>query len=365
MLKYIIKRLLLIIPTLLIIMALNFAVIQFMPGGPVEQMIAQVTGQSTSATARLSGSGSEVMAKAPTPGAGNNSSVYRGAQGLDPEFIKRIEKMYGFDKPAYERFGMMVWNYMTFDFGESYFRKAPVIDIVLEKMPVSLTLGIASTLILYLVCIPLGIAKAVRNGSRFDVATSGTIIFANAIPGFLFAVVLVTVLGGYLDWFPLRGLVSEGHAGMSFWQQAGDRVWHAFLPVLCMVIGGFAQLTMLVKNGFLDEINRQYVVTARAKGLTERRVLYGHVFRNAMLIVIAGFPAALVGMLFTGSLLIEMIFSLDGLGLLGFEAAINRDYPIVFANLYIFTLIGLVMNIVSDVMYRLIDPRIDFERRSV
>jgi microcin C transport system permease protein len=367
MFAYILRRLALVIPTLFGIMVVNFVVIQAAPGGPVEQMIAQIQGIDVGATARISGSNQgEVSGSKPPPQSGgqNSQSKYRGAQGLDPGFIKSIEEMYGFDKPAYERFWMMMKNYVTFDFGESYFRDRKVIDLVLDKMPVSISLGLWTTLLVYLISIPLGIMKAVKDGSRFDVATSSVIIVGNAIPSFLFAILLVIVFAGgrYLNWFPLRGLTSENWAELSTFQQITDYLWHMVLPVGALVIGGFASLAMLTKNSFLEEINKQYVMTARAKGLSENRIMYRHVFRNAMLIVIAGFPSAFISILFTGSLLIEVIFSLDGLGLLGFEAAIKRDYPVMFASMYFFTLLGLIMGIIGDLMYHVIDPRIDFEK---
>ena len=372
MLAYIIRRLLLIVPTLLGIMVVNFFVIQAAPGGPVEQLISQITGEGVDITERItrSGSGETGAGAAPSAAAGGESSIaskYRGAQGLDPEFIKEIERLYGFDKPPVERFVMMLGNYIVFDFGESFFRDERVVDLVIDKMPVSISLGIWTTLLVYLISIPLGIAKAVRDGSRFDIWTSGVVIVGFAIPNFLFAVLLLVVFAGgsYLDWFPLSGLVSANWSELSWPEKILDYFWHMALPILAMVIGGFAGLTMLTKNSFLDQINQQYVVTARAKGLTERRVLYGHVFRNAMLIVIAGFPSAFIGILFTGALLIEIIFSLDGLGLLGFEAAFNRDFPVMFGTLYFFSLLGLLMNLVGDLMYTVIDPRIDFESREV
>jgi microcin C transport system permease protein len=292
--------------------------------------------------------------------------AYRGARGLPKELIARIEKMYGFDKPIYERFFLMMRNYLVFDFGESFFRNKRVVDLVIEKMPVSISLGIWTTLLIYFISIPLGIAKAVRDGSRFDLSSSSILIVLNAIPGFLFALLLVVLFAGgsYFKWFPLRGLVSDDWSSLGAIDKVLDYLWHMVLPIGAMVIGGFATLTFLTKNSFLEEIHKQYVLTARAKGLVERRVLYGHIFRNAMLIVIAGFPAAFIGVLFTGSLLIEVIFSLDGIGLLGFEAAINRDYPIMFGTLYFFGLIGLVMGILGDIMYTVVDPRIDFEARS-
>ena len=372
MLAYIIRRLLLMIPTLFGILLVNFVVLQFLPGGPVEQVIAQLTGTAVEATSRVSGtSGAEVGGQKPAQGqqAGDASlnSKYRGAQGLDPELIKDLEKQFGLDKPAHERFWLMLTNYVQFDFGESFFRDRAVIDLVIDKLPVSVSLGLWTTLLTYLLCIPLGIAKAVRDGTRFDVWTSSAIIVGYAIPGFLFAVLLIVLFAGgsYWDVFPLRGLTSENWDELSLLGKVGDYFWHIALPVLSMAIGGFATLTMLTKNSFLDEIGKHYVVTARAKGLSEGRVLYGHVFRNAMLIVIAGFPSAFIGILFTGSLLIEVIFSLDGLGLLGFEAALNRDYPIVLGTLYVFTLMGLVLNLIGDLTYVLVDPRIDFESREV
>ena len=362
---YIIRRLLLIIPTLFAIMVVNFAVIQIAPGGPVEQVIAQLTGTGADITERVTRSGtSETL----DTGRGNNSNpTYRGAQGLDPEFIKELEKQFGFDKPLPVRFVEMMKRYLVFDFGDSFFRDRKVTELVLDKMPVSISLGLWTTLLVYLISIPLGIRKAIRDGSRFDVWTSSVIILGTAIPSFLFAVFLLVIFAGgsYLDWFPLAGLTSENWDSLSWPARIVDYFWHLALPVLAMTIGGFATLTMLTKNSFLDQINQQYVLTARAKGLTEHRVLYGHVFRNAMLIVIAGFPSAFVGILFTGSLLIEIIFSLDGLGLLGFEAAFARDYPVMFGTLFFFSLLGLVMNLVGDLMYMVIDPRIDFENREV
>ena len=376
MLGYIFRRLLLMIPTLLGIMIVNFAVVQVLPGGPVEQLIAQLTGTAVEATARVGGTAtSEIGSQARSEGGiGQGAGVtskYRGAQGLDPEFIAQLEAQFGLNKPPLERFLIMMGNYLTFDFGQSYFRDRDVVDLVIEKMPVSISLGIWTTLLVYLISIPLGVAKAVRDGSRFDIWTSGVIIVGYAIPGFLFAILLIVLFAGgsYLDWFPLRGLLSEEYGSYGFLACATtlacvvDYFWHMTLPILAMVISGFAGLTMLTKNSFLEEINKQYVLTARAKGLAESKVLYGHVFRNAMLIVIAGFPSAFIGVLFTGSLLIEVIFSLDGLGLLGFEAAINRDYPIMFATLYFFTLLGLLLQLVGDLSYTVIDPRIDFEAR--
>jgi microcin C transport system permease protein len=299
------------------------------------------------------------------PSASGEASAYRGARGLDPVIVREIERAFGFDKPAHERFWNMLRGYLTFDLGRSLFSDRPVWQLMLDKLPVSISLGLWSTLIIYLVSIPLGIHKAVRDGSRFDVWTSAAVLVGYAIPGFLFAVLLVVLFAGgsYLQWFPLRGLASTGAAGWPWWEQALDYLWHIALPTLVLVIGGFAGLTMLTKNSFMDEIGKQYVLTARAKGCAENRVLYGHVFRNAMLLIISGFPAAFIGVLFTGALLVEIIFSLDGLGLLGFEAAIRRDYPVMFGTLYLFTLLGLVMQIVSDFTYTLVDPRIDFESR--
>ena len=368
MLAYIIRRLLLVIPTLFGIMVINFAIVQFAPGGPVEQAIAEWQGHGVDATSRFSGTGADVQGGDGAGGfRGGGVSKYRGSQGLRPEIIAQIEKQFGFDQPPHRRFLKMLWSYARFDFGESYFSNKRVVDLIVDKMPVSVSLGLWTTLIVYLVSIPLGVRKAVRDDSRFDAWSSGVIVAGYAIPGFLFAVLLIVLFSGgrYFDLFPLRGLVSEGWESLPWWRQIADYFWHITLPVLSMVIGGFAGLTMLTKNSFLDQIKLQYVQTARAKGLPENRVLYGHVFRNAMLIVIAGFPAMFIGILFTGALLIEVIFSLDGLGLLGYEAAINRDYPVMFAILYIFTLFGMLMQIVRDIMYTVIDPRIDFESRPV
>jgi microcin C transport system permease protein len=364
MIAYAIRRVLLMVPTLFAIMVVNFIIVQAAPGGPVEQMIAKFQGTDISATQRVSGAGGEFVAG--TVQSGDGQSRYRGARGLDPAFIKELEKQYGFDKPPFERFFLMMKNYLTFDFGSSFFRDRRVVDLILDKLPVSISIGLWTTLLVYLISIPLGIRKAVRDGSRFDVWTSAVIIFGYAVPSFLFAVLLIVVFAGGSYWsiFPLRGLTSDNWAALDWSGRLLDYFWHIALPIAALVIGGFATLTMLTKNSFLDEINKQYVLTARAKGLTERRVLYGHVFRNAMLLVVAGFPAAFIGILFTGSLLIEVIFSLDGLGLLGFEAAINRDYPIMFGALYVFTLIGLVLKLISDLTYMMIDPRIDFERRA-
>jgi microcin C transport system permease protein len=361
MTAYIVRRLLLIVPTLFVIMLINFVVLQFLPGGPVEQVIAQITETGPGIAERVTqGQSGEISI-----GGGEGGSGYRGAQGLDEEFIAELERQFGFDRPMHERFFLMVGNYAVFDFGESFFRDEPVVDIILDKMPVSISLGIWSTLLIYLVSIPLGIGKAVRDGHRFDIWTSGVVVFATAIPGFLFAVFLLVLFAGgeYFSIFPLRGIVSDNWEELPLGAQILDYAWHMVLPTICMAIGGFAGLTMLTKNSFLDQINQQYVMTARAKGLTEKRVLYGHVFRNAMLIVVSGFPALLIGMLFTGSVLIETIFSLDGLGLLGFESVFNRDYPIVLGTLYMFTILGLLVGLITDLTYTLIDPRIDFESR--
>jgi len=369
MLAYIVRRLLLIVPTLLGIMVINFAIVQLAPGGPIEQIIAEVTGTDAGTTGRISGGGSEVSggSSQAAAGAATADSGYRGAQGLDPEFIRELEKQFGFDKPMHERFIDMIGNFIVFDFGTSFFRDETVIDLVLEKMPVSISLGLWTTLIVYLVCIPLGIRKAVNDGTRFDVWTTTMLTIGFAIPSFVMAILLIVLFAGgsFLDIFPLRGLVSEDFEELSLGGQILDYLWHLVLPITALVLSGFLSLTMLTKNSYLDQINMLYVQTARAKGLSEKRVMYGHVFRNAMLIVIAGFPGAFVGILFTGAMLIEIIFSLDGLGLLGFEAAIKRDYPIMFATVYFFTLLGLVMNLIGDLMYTIIDPRIDFEGRHV
>jgi microcin C transport system permease protein len=361
MLAYIIRRLLLIIPTLFGIMVLNFAIVQFAPGGPVEQTIARLKGTVVSVTEPIVGGSSDFSSRQDS-----GDSSYRGARGLDPGIIKEIERMYGFDKPAHERFWKMIKDYATFNFGDSFFKGRPVVDLVIEKMPVSISLGLWTTLIVYLVCIPLGIAKAVRDGSTFDIWTSIVVVVMSAIPGYLFAVLLIVLFAGgsFLQWFPLQHLTSPNWDLMSWPERIIDYLWHLALPLTALLIGAFASLTLLTKNSFLDQINQQYVTTARAKGLTEHRVLYGHVFRNAMLIVIAGFPGAFIGILFTGSLLIEIIFNLDGLGYLGYEAVISRDYPIMFGTLYVFTLIGLVTQIISDLMYTIVDPRIDFEARA-
>jgi microcin C transport system permease protein len=367
MLAYIVRRLLLIIPTLFGIMVINFVIIQTAPGGPVEQLIAQIEGTAVAATARVGGAAGGDVQQTPRAVGGEGGSRYRGAQGLPPDFVEEIERLYGFDKPAHERFFQMMKQYLTFDFGTSYFRDETVVNLILEKMPVSISIGLWTTLLTYLISIPLGIRKAVRDGSRFDVWTSAVVIAGNSIPSFLFAILLIVLFAGgsFFDWFPLRGLVSDNWEELSWPQKILDYFWHLTLPLIALMTGAFAGLTMLTKNSFLEEINKQYVMTAKAKGLQERRVLYGHVFRNAMLIVIAGFPSAFIGILFTGAMLIEIIFSLDGLGLLGFNAALTRDYPVMFGTLYIFGLLGLVMHLITDLTYVLIDPRIDFETREV
>lgn len=365
MAHYILRRLLLMVPTLLGILLVSFAVVQFVPGGPVERMIAQMQGHGADATSRFTGGANADMAAGGIAQTTGEGSQYRGSQGLDPEFIKELEKMYGFDRPAPERFVRMLWNYMRFDLGESYYRDVSVAGLVVEKMPVSISLGLWSTLLVYLVSIPLGIRKAVRDGEAFDVWTSAAIFIGYAIPSFMFAILLIILFAGgrYWDLFPLRGILSDGWRDLPWHQLILDYLWHMTLPIVALVISGFAGLTMLTKNSFLEEINKQYVLTARAKGLSERRVLYGHVFRNAMLIVIAGFPAAFLSIFFTGSLLIEVIFSLDGIGLLGYESIMNRDYPVVLGTLYIFSLMGLLMTLIRDVTYVLVDPRIDFAGR--
>lgn len=357
---YILRRLLLIVPTLLGILLVNFVVVQFAPGGPVERVIAELEFADLDATARFSGQTGDAASTA-----ASSESSYRGSQGLDPEFIKELEKQFGFDKPPHERFLKMLRDYATFNFGESYYRSVGVLELVAEKLPVSVSLGLWTTLFAYLLSIPLGIRKAVRDGTRFDVWTSAGIIIGYAIPSFLFAVMLLVFFAGgsYMQWFPLRGLHSDNWQELSLIGQLGDYLWHLVLPVLAMSISGFATLTLLTKNSFLDEIRKQYVLTARAKGLGERRVLYGHVFRNAMLIVVAGFPGAFIGIFLTGSVLIETIFSLDGIGLLGYESVVNRDYPVVFGTLYLFSLLGLAVKLISDLTYVWIDPRIDFESR--
>lgn len=365
MIAYLIRRLLLMIPTLLGILLVNFLIVQAAPGGPVERVVAQLRGRGMESTARFSGSGigESINSSRPLSTSNTSMSKYRGAQGLDPALIKELERQYGFDRPAYERFLIMLKNYLTFNFGDSFYRDRSIVDLVFDKMPVSISLGLWTTLLTYIISIPLGITKAVRDGSQFDVWSSAVVIIGYAVPAFLFAVLLVVLFAGGSFWniFPLRGLVSDNWQSLSWGARIFDYIHHITLPVLSLIVGGFAGLTMLTKNSFLEEINKQYVVTARAKGLTENRVLYGHVFRNAMLLVVAGFPQAFINILFTGALLIEVIFSLDGLGLLGFESAINRDYPVMFGTLYVFTLMGLMLNLVGDILYTVIDPRIDFE----
>lgn len=369
MAAYLLKRLLLIIPTLFGIMLISFVIIQFAPGGPVERVIAQLSGNDVSATARIGGGDAGEMGATKSTGqaGAETGSRYRGAQGLDPEFIKQLERQFGFDKPAHERFLLMMKNFLMFDFGRSYFRDISVMQLIREKLPVSISLGIWMTLITYLISIPLGIRKAVNDGARFDTWTSTVLVVGYAVPGFLFAVLLLVVFAGgsFFQWFPSRGLTSEGFENFSLAGKVVDYFWHLVLPLIAMSLGAFTTMTFLTRNSFLDEIRKQYVMTARAKGLAEHQVLYGHIFRNAMLLIIAGFPGAFIHAFFSGALLIETIFSLDGLGLLSFESVINRDYPVVFATLYIFSLLGLVVNLVSDFVYTLVDPRIDFETREV
>jgi microcin C transport system permease protein len=364
---YILKRLLLMIPTLIGIMLISFVIIQFAPGGPIERIIAQIQGTGVDATERISGGGSEVQTGNDQGGQGQEGGTYRGRQGLDPEFIKALEKQFGFDKPIHERFLLMMKNYATFNFGESYFRDISVIELVKDKLPVSISLGLWITLVTYLVCIPLGIKKAVNDGSKFDLWTSAIIIGGYAIPTFIFGILLIVLFAGgsYFSWFPLRGLTSSNYDDLNGFQKILDYAWHLVLPLTALGVGSFATMTLLTKNSFLDEIKKQYVTTARAKGLTESKVLYGHVFRNAMLLIVSGFPGAFIGAFFGGALLIETIFSLDGLGYLGYKSAIDRDYPVVFATLYIFGLIGLLTNLLSDLTYTMIDPRIDFDSREV
>jgi len=358
MVGYLLRRLLLVIPTLFGIIAINFVVVQFAPGGPVEQMMAELRGRGGTTDRMTAASAGEVASV-------SVDSAYRGRRGLEPAVVDDIKRMFGFDKPAYVRFWDMLRGYLTLDFGRSFFRDATVLQLIGQKLPVSLSLGVWSTLLVYLVSIPLGIAKAVRDGSRFDVASSVAVLVGYAVPGYLFAILLVVVFAGgsFVQWFPLRGLASAGAENWSWPARVMDYLWHIVLPTTALVVGGFASLTMLTKNSFLEEIRKQYVVTARAKGASEGRILYRHVFRNAMLLVIAGFPAAFLSMVFSSALLVEIVFSLDGLGLLGFESAIRRDYPVMFGTLYIFTLLGLLMQIVGDVLYTVVDPRIDFDTR--
>jgi len=372
MAAYLFKRLLLIIPTLFGIMLISFVIIQFAPGGPVDRIIAQLTGHDTSIVSRIGGGGGEMMSGGNQSalgqgGAESITSKYRGAQGLDPEFIKSLEKQFGFDKPAYERFYLMMKNYLTFNFGKSYFRDVSVLQLIKEKLPVSISLGLWMLLLSYLISIPLGIRKAVHDGEPFDTWSSTVLVIAYAVPGFLFAVLLLVLFAGsaFVQWFPSRGLTSENFDQLSLLGKVADYFWHLTLPLIAMSLTAFTTMTFLTKNSFLDEIRKQYVITARAKGLSEGRVLYGHVFRNAMLLIIAGFPGAFISAFFAGALLIETIFSLDGLGLLSFESIEKRDYPVVFATLWIFSLMGLLLNIISDFAYTLVDPRIDFESREV
>ncbi len=367
MAAYLLKRMLLIIPTMLGIMLISFTIIQFAPGGPIERIIAQVSGNEVSAADRVGGGSGDGLRRGSAAQASAETSKYRGAQGLDPEFIKSLEKQFGFDKPAHERFLLMMKNYLTFNFGKSYFRDVSVMQLIREKMPVSISLGIWITLLTYMISIPLGIRKAVHDGEKFDTWTSGLLVLGYGIPGFLLGVLLLVVFAGgsFFQWFPLRGLTSEGWENLSLFAKVRDYLWHLVLPLTAMAVGSFTTMTFLTKNSFLDEIRKQYVTTARAKGLGEARVFYGHVFRNAMLIVIAGFPSAFIHAFFSGSLLVEKIYSLDGIGLLSWESVINRDYPVVFATLYIFALLGLVVQVLTDFVYTLIDPRIDFESREV
>ncbi|MCQ2914606.1 MAG: microcin C ABC transporter permease YejB [Alphaproteobacteria bacterium] len=363
MFKYVLRRLALIPLTLFGIMFVNFIFAQIAPGGPVEYMISKLQNGSSSSTARIAGTSNGDIKS--VPNIGTMQSKYRGARGLDPELIKELEHQFGFDVPASTRFFKMMKNYLKFDFGKSFYQDTKVIDLIIQKMPVSMSLGIWTTLLIYFISIPLGISKAVKNGSKFDILSDWTIVIGYAVPAFVFAMALIVLFcgGQYFSWFPLRGLYSDNFSELTYVERIKDYFWHLVLPVVSMVAGGFAGLTMLTKNSFLEEISKQYVLTAKAKGLEDNKVLYGHVFRNAMLIVIAGFPSVLIGMLFTGSVLIEVVFSLDGIGLLGFESVMNRDYPVVFGTLYLFGLIGLVLNLVCDLTYHLIDPRIDFEGR--
>jgi microcin C transport system permease protein len=372
MTPYLLKRLALIVPTLFGIMLISFVIIQFAPGGPVERIIAQLSGHDSSIAQRVGGGGGDALSSGAQSQMGQGAadsitSKYRGAQGLDPEFIKSLEKQFGFDKPAYERFFIMMKNYLTFNFGKSYFRDISVLELIKEKLPVSVSLGLWMTLLSYLISVPLGIRKAVRDGESFDAWSSGVLVIAYAVPGFLFAVLLLILFAGssFFQWFPSRGLTSDDWDQLSLIGKIGDYFWHLTLPIIAMSLTAFTTMTFLTKNSFLDEIRKQYVMTARAKGLTENQVLYGHVFRNAMLLIIAGFPGAFISAFFAGAFLIEMIFSLDGLGLLSLESIEKRDYPVVFATLWIFSLMGLIVNLVSDFVYTIVDPRIDFESREV
>lgn len=351
--RYIIKRLLLIPVTLFGILLINFAIIQLAPGGPVEYMLAQYKGIDTSVTGNINS------------GAPNlNEQKYQGAKGVPDDLVKELEKQFGFDRPIHERFTKMLKDYLTFDFGKSYYKDKSVLELIKERMPVSISLGLWSTLLIYLIAIPLGIKKARKDGEQFDIISSAIIFIGSAIPVFLFAVLLIVLFAGgtYFQLFPLKGLTSDNWESLSTIQKIGDYFWHIALPITCIVIGGVASLTMLTKNSFMDELSKQYVLTARAKGLSEKRILYKHVFRNAMMIIIAGLPALLIKILFTGSLLIEIIFSLNGMGLLGYEAIMTRDYPVIFGTLYIFALLGLVLKLISDLTYSLVDPRVNFEK---
>jgi microcin C transport system permease protein len=368
MLKYILKRFLLIFPTIFGVMLINFAIIQSAPGGPVEQAIAKIKGTDQNFNERFTSAGKDFAGGNNTISASHNSSggvKYLGAQGIDPDVLKKIETLYGFDKPVAERFWIMMKNLINFNFDKSFYKDKDVIELIKEKLPVSISLGLWTTILTYLISIPLGIKKAVKDGSNFDIYSSFIIVVGYAIPSFLFGILLIVLFAGgsFLSIFPLKGLVSSGFEDLPWYKQILDYVWHLILPITAMVISGFASLAMLCKNSFLDEISKQYVITARAKGCSENRVLYGHVFRNAMLIVIAGFPSAFIGILFAGAFLIEVIFSLDGLGLLAFESTISRDYPVIFGSLFIFTLLGLILNLIGDIVYVIVDPRIDFEKR--
>ncbi|TXM74084.1 MULTISPECIES: microcin C ABC transporter permease YejB [unclassified Methylobacterium] len=366
MLGYVLRRIGLMIPTLFGIMLITFTIVQFAPGGPVERVLAQMQGQGDGTLSRVTGGTGDLGGASRPASGGEASSRYRGAQGLSPDFIAKLEKQFGFDKPAPERFAKMLWDYVRFDFGRSYFRDVTVIELIKERLPVSISLGLWMTLLSYAISIPLGIRKAVSDGARFDRWTSFVVIVGYSVPGFMFGLMLIILFSGgsFFQWFPLRGLTSEGWETFTTWHKVTDYAWHMVLPLTALVIGAFATSTLLTKNSFLDEIRKQYVLTARMKGNSERRVLYGHVFRNAMLIVIAGFPGAFISAFFTGSLLIETIFSLDGLGELSFRAIVGRDYPVVFATLYIFSLLGLAVNLLSDLIYVWIDPRIDFSARA-
>lgn len=362
MLNYLIRRLIFIIPTLFVILTINFFIVQVAPGGPVDQALAMIENDANGGQSLLPGGESSASSSLHQ----KNESNYRGARGLDPQVVAMIEKQFGFDKPLFERYIDTLKNYLSFDFGNSFFKSESVLGLIAKSLPVSISLGLWSTIIVYMISIPLGIRKAVKDGTAFDFWSSMLIIIGYAIPAFLLAVLLIVLFAGgsYWDIFPLRGLISNNFDQLDFWGKVKDYGWHICLPTIAMVISGFASLTMLTKNLFLDEIRKQYVITARAKGLSERQILYKHVFRNATLLIVSGFPAAFVGILFTGSLLIEIIFSLNGLGLLGYEAIIQRDYPVIFGSLYIFTLIGLITKLLCDLSYMVIDPRIDFEARN-